>query len=148
MGKDPNTVKSNVVKRFMDISAQDSAVDFQPSDFQDELDSTILVRERAKGPKIEPTFAKKPGKIINETNHTVSILHGSTQLVKTFLKRDIASTSSTQKEKIKKTARRKRTILSESTSNSESDEPKKKRMPKKKGEKKRLIWKPSQAPQL
>ena len=79
----PNTVKSNVVKRFMAILAQDSAVEFQPSDFQDELDST---RERANGSKLESTFAKKTEKIINETDHRVSILPESTNMVKTFSK--------------------------------------------------------------
>ena len=76
------------------------------------------------------------GKIINETDHTVSILPESTELVKSFSKRDIASANSAQKEKIKKTARRKRAILAESTSHSETDEPKKKNMPKKKKEEK------------
>ena len=66
----------------------------------------------------------------------MSILPDLTQPGKIFSKRDIASADSTQKEKIKKTARRKRAILSESTSNSETDEPQKKKMPKKKGEKK------------
>ena len=59
MGKEPNTVQSNVVKRFMDISARDPIVEFQPSDFQDELESTILDRERANGFKLEATFTKR-----------------------------------------------------------------------------------------
>ena len=49
MGKEPNTVKSNLVGKLMDISEQDSNIEFQRSDFQDETDSTILVRERSKG---------------------------------------------------------------------------------------------------
>ena len=102
MRKEPKTVKSNVVERFMDISAQDSSVEFQQSDFQDEMDTAILVRERAKGSKLESTFAKKTGKIVNETDHTVSILLESSQPVKTFSKRDIASASGTQKEKSRK----------------------------------------------
>ena len=38
MGKEPNTVKSNLVEKFRDFSAQESHVEFQPSDFQDETD--------------------------------------------------------------------------------------------------------------
>ena len=45
MGKEPNTVKSNLVGKFMDISEKDPKLNFQPSDFQDETDSTILVRK-------------------------------------------------------------------------------------------------------
>ena len=59
MGNEPNTVKSNLVGKFMDIPEQDSKLEFQPSDFQHETDSTILVRERSKGSKLEPTFGKK-----------------------------------------------------------------------------------------
>ena len=67
MGKEPNTVKSNVVKGSMDISEQDPQLELNASDFQDELDSTVLVRERererererARGSKLEPSFCKK-----------------------------------------------------------------------------------------
>ena len=52
-------VKSNLVKRPMDFAAQNSNVDFQPSDFQDERDSIVLVRERTKGSNLESAFAKK-----------------------------------------------------------------------------------------
>ena len=51
MGKEPNTVKSNVVKGFMDFSEQDPHLELNSSDFQDEFDSTVLVRERARGSK-------------------------------------------------------------------------------------------------
>ena len=46
MGKKPNTVKSNSVETFLDFSAQDNSVQFQPVDFQDGCDSTVLVRKR------------------------------------------------------------------------------------------------------
>ena len=60
MGKEPNKVKSNVGKRFMDIPAQGSAVEFKPSDFQDELDSRILVRETAKALSWNRHSPKRP----------------------------------------------------------------------------------------
>ena len=44
MGKEPNTVKSNLVGKYLDVSAQDNSVQFRPVNFQD--DSTVLVRER------------------------------------------------------------------------------------------------------
>ena len=55
-------MESKVVGNFWDFSAQDSNVDFQPSDFQDETHSAILVRERIKVSKLETAFARKTGK--------------------------------------------------------------------------------------
>ena len=62
MGKEPKTVKSNLVGKYLDFPAQDNNVQFQPVDFQDDCDSTVLVRERTKGSKLEPAFARKSGK--------------------------------------------------------------------------------------
>ena len=106
MGKEPNTVKSNVVGKFRDFSAQDSELEFQPSDFHDDTDSTILVRERTKGSKLEPTFARKTGKVIEETTHTIAILPEKAKQPKIFSKRDIASTSTEQKKVLKKVAKK------------------------------------------
>ena len=125
MGKEPNTVNSNVVKRFMDISAQDSSVEFHQSDFQDEMDSAILVRERAKGSKLESTFAKKTGKIVNETDHTISILPESSHPMKPFSKRYCLCKWDSKRKKNKKAPKKKRVIVSDSTSNSESEMSKK-----------------------
>ena len=44
MGRKPNTVKSNLVRGLLDISEQDTNLDFSPSDFQNELDSSTLLR--------------------------------------------------------------------------------------------------------
>ena len=120
MGKEPNTVKSNVVGKFRDFSAQDSQLEFQPSDFHDDTDSTILVRERTKGSKLEPTFARKTGKVIEETSHTIAILPEKAKQPKIFSKRDIASTSSEQKKVLKKAA--KRATINETSSSSESEQ--------------------------
>ena len=43
MGREPNTVKSNVVANFLDVSVDDHNLEVQPSDFQDDFDSTVLV---------------------------------------------------------------------------------------------------------
>ena len=72
MGKEPNTVKSKVVGTVWNFSAQESQLEFQPSDFHDDTDSAILVRERTKGSKLEPTFARKAGTVIQET--TINLL--------------------------------------------------------------------------
>ena len=43
MGRQPNTVKSNLVSKQLAISKQDPNLEFEQSDFQDDLDSTELV---------------------------------------------------------------------------------------------------------
>ena len=53
---------TNLVKKLLDFSSQDPELVFALSDFQDELDSTGLVRERRKGSKLEPVFTKKTKK--------------------------------------------------------------------------------------
>ena len=102
MGRETNTVKANLVGKFRNILAQDSQVEIQPSDFHVDTDSTILVRERTKGSKLEATFARKTGKVIRETEHTIAILPENTNQTKIFSKRDIASTSTEQTKVFKK----------------------------------------------
>ena len=46
MGRQPNTVKANLVSKLLAISEQDPNLEFEQSDFQDDLDSTVLVREK------------------------------------------------------------------------------------------------------
>ena len=125
MGKEPNTVKTNVVGKFRNISAQDPQAQFQTSDFQEDTDSTILVRERTKGSKLEPTFAKKTGKVIGETKHTIAILPRKAKQPKFLSKRDIASTSTEQTTLLKKVGRRAQINDTPSSSKSEQPSPKK-----------------------
>ena len=75
-GREPNTVKSNIVTELVnkDVSEQDSKVSFEKSDCEEEVDSTILVRERARGSKLESAFQKKRGRILDETDHTLTFL--------------------------------------------------------------------------
>ena len=111
MGKEPNTVKSNVIKGLMDFSEQDPNLELNSSDFQDEMDSTVLVRERARGAKLEQTFSKKPGKLIREKAHTITFLPESSNAPKILSERDVAVATNEQKDKIKKNEKRKKQKL-------------------------------------
>ena len=95
MGRKPNTVKSNLVRGFKDISEQDPNLDFSPSDFQDGLDSSILVRERervrARGSKLEGTFKKKSGNVVSESAHTLTMIPEIANTPKVYSKRDVAA---------------------------------------------------------
>ena len=73
MGKEPNTVKTNLVSKLLDISEQDPNIEFEQSDFQEDLDSTVLVRERARGSKLQSTFEKKSGKTIRDSSYSHNV---------------------------------------------------------------------------
>ena len=100
MGKEPITVKSNLVGKYLDFSAQDNSVQFQTVDFQYDCDSTVLVRERTKGSKLESAFARKSGKM-TETPHTITVLPGPSKTPNLFSKRDVVQASKQQKKKLK-----------------------------------------------
>ena len=84
------------------------------------------------GSELEASFAKMTGKVMNETEHFVSISPEWTETVKTFSKRDIACASASQEESFKRTPRRS-VILFDSASQSETEEPAKKKTYNKKG---------------
>ena len=121
MGRQPNTVKSNLVSKLLVISEQDPNLEFEQSDFQDDLDSTVLVRERARGSKLQGTFDKRAGRKIKQTAHTVTMLPKSSGRPKTYSKRDIAIATKEQKEAFghAKLEKRKRAL---STTKSDSSE--------------------------
>ena len=49
-----------------------------------------MVRERARGSKLEDTYKRKEGRLINETQHTLTMKEaGKTTQSKTFSKREI-----------------------------------------------------------
>ena len=121
MGRQPNTVKSNLMSKLLAISEQDPNLEFEQSDFQDDLDSTVLVRERARCSKLQGTFDKRAWRKIKEMAHTVTMLPESSGRPKTYSKRDIAIATKEQKEAFRqaKSEKRKRAL---STTESDSSE--------------------------
>ena len=128
LGREPNTVKSNAVSKFLDISEQDNSLEFSPTDFQDDIDSTVLVRERSRGSKLEGAFERKTGRVLKETELTISILPEASKKVKMYSKRDIAKLSKDQR-KIVGTQKRNCAVLDPSSNDEEP--PKEKNMKKK-----------------
>ena len=55
------------------ILDQDPRIEIEPEDFSEEADSTILVRERVRGTKLEGAFKKVEGQIVGESAHTITI---------------------------------------------------------------------------
>ena len=141
-GREANTVKSNSVSKLLDISEQDPDLQFDKSDFQDELDSTVLVRERARGTKLQGVFDKKTGRKIRESAHTITLLPKPSKRPKTYAKRDLAPATSEQKEKFQKTnepeKKKKKRAINESTSESDITENRTEKKKKQKKTKPRL----------
>ena len=97
-GRQPNTEKSNVVKRIKNVSETEPKKTFSPSDFEEELDSTISVRERIKGSKLEGHYKRKAGKVIKETEHTIPFLPKMSKKEMILSKRDVVKDTA-EKEK-------------------------------------------------
>ena len=121
------------MKWVWDISEQHPNLEIQQSDFNNELDSAVVVRERARRSTREQTFSKKAGRVINETAHTIAMLPDSSSTPKIPSKRGVAIATNEQEENIEKKVRA-RAVVSETTSWSENEEPTKTgRLTKKKG---------------
>ena len=99
MGRKPNTLKSAMIEKC--ILDKDPRIDIEPEDFSEEADSTILVRERARGTKLEGAFEKFKGNIVYESQNTLKILP---KTGKSFIvsKRDVAKMSDKEKTPQKK----------------------------------------------
>ena len=92
-GRKPNTLKSAMIDKC--ILEKDPLIEIEPDDFSDEADSTILVRERMRGTKLEGAFKKVKGKVTGQSEHTISILPKSGKTI-TLSKRDIAKQCDTR----------------------------------------------------
>ena len=58
--------------------------------FPKEEDSTIFVRNRTRGTKLDGTFDRKRGRIVGESSHTVTMQHPNESQPKVYAKRDVA----------------------------------------------------------
>ena len=86
VGRKPNRPKSVMVEKC--LLERDPLIEIEP-DYFSEADSTILVRERMRGTKLEGAFKKVKGAIVGQSEHTISILPKTGKKV-TCSKRDVA----------------------------------------------------------
>ena len=78
-GRKTNTPKSAMIQKC--ILDKDPLIEIETEDFSDEADSTILVRDRMRGTKLERAFRKVKGKVVVKSEHTVSVLPKSGKVV-------------------------------------------------------------------
>ena len=83
----PNTSKTAMVNDF--ISERYPNLQIDEKDFSPDVDSTVLIREKTRGSKLEVTFAKRKAKIVAESKHTITFLPNRGKMV-TLSKRDEA----------------------------------------------------------
>ena len=89
VGIDPNTVKKLETSRESPIS-ESSEVKLSPSDFESGQDSTIFVRERVRGTKLESAYKKRKGTLLDQSQHTITFLPAGKSQETIISKRDIA----------------------------------------------------------
>ena len=65
---EPNTIKKLVVNLFKSISDHPT-VDLKDTDFESGQDSTILVRERKRGTRLEGAYKKRKGVLLEHVAH-------------------------------------------------------------------------------
>ena len=103
MGRKPNTLKSAMIRKcFLE---KDPQIQIEREDFSEEAYSTILVRERVKGTKLEGNLKKIKSQIVNQSENTITELPKSGKQT-IYSKRDVAklgqNASTNKKETIKK----------------------------------------------
>ena len=79
---------------------------FAASDFEEDIDSTIVVRGKARGSKLEQAFSKKRGKVLEETEHTITFLPKGKKKATKLAKRDVAKAISPPKKPEERTQKK------------------------------------------
>ena len=86
----PNTITELVTNPTQVVLAAESRVHLPLSDIESGQDSTILVRERTRNTKLGAFFAKRKGKILDSTPHTISFLPKGRPTPQLLSRRDVA----------------------------------------------------------
>ena len=103
-GREPNTVKSIIIEKPGNVSGQQQ-LNLEIEEFPRDTDSSILVRERSRGTKLESTFRRKDGKILGESEHTIPFLPKRGRVATRYSKRDVAKEDKrAEKEQMKRSS--------------------------------------------
>ena len=111
-GVEPNTIKKLVINRDKFIS-ENPEFPLTETDFESGQDSTILVRERARGSKLEGSFKKRKGVLLEQSNHTITFLPAGSNNPSVLSKRDIGYSNEDQPCCSKEADKRKQTKIAE-----------------------------------
>ena len=90
MGRQHNKFGGLVKSSSASVSKDDTNFQLQLHEFPHDTDSTSLVRERARGSKLEPVYPRQQGQILAEPTHTLSLLPAIEATSRLSSKRDVA----------------------------------------------------------
>ena len=93
--QEPNTIKRILTYKNRFISAQPE-FELSGNDFESGQDSTIMVRERSRGSKLEGAFKKRKGIWLENSNHTITFLPAGRTQSTIISKRDVGQTRDDQ----------------------------------------------------
>ena len=72
--KNFHTKVNELLRIFRGVLEQDKESTFAAPEYEEEFNCTSLVSERARGSKLESVFSKKRGRVLEETQNTISVL--------------------------------------------------------------------------
>ena len=73
VGSEPTTIEKLLINRSSPVS-DSKKVKLSSSDFESGQYSTILVRERVRGGKLESAYKMRKGKLLDQSEHTITFL--------------------------------------------------------------------------
>ena len=104
-GLEPNTIKKLMISRAKLIS-DNPEFPLTETDFDSSQDSTILIKKRSRGSKLEGSFKKRKGVLMEQSNHIITFLPVGSSQPSVFSKRNIGHKETNEpccsKEAIKK----------------------------------------------
>ena len=93
--QEPNTIKRSLTNKNRSISEQPEFELFG-NDFESNQDSTIMVRQKSRGSKLEGAFKKWKGILLENSNHTITFLPSGRTQSTIISKRDVGQTRDEQ----------------------------------------------------
>ena len=86
-GQEPNTIK-RIITNTNQFFSEKPEFELTADDFESGQDSTIMIRERARGSKNEGAFKERKGTLLEHRNHTITFLPAGRLASKIISKRD------------------------------------------------------------
>ena len=71
----------------------DPKIEIEHEDFSDEVDSTILIRERVRGTMLEGACKRVKGKVVGQSEQTITVLTRGNKSETVYSERDVAKTT-------------------------------------------------------
>ena len=94
--QEPNTMQ-RIITNYKQVFSDNQEVNINNDDFESGQDSAIVVRERARGTKLEGLYKKRKGVQLENSKHTITFLPAGRTQSTIISKRDIGQNASENK---------------------------------------------------